>query len=219
MPRLWTLAEIAILVREYPERHAHEVAAMLGVDVKRVWNKACQMKLGKSEGYWQREKARLSELAKSNAGLIERQMKPGEKPWNAGKSYMPGGNVKAGWFRKGQISKRWDQEQYAVGALRLDCKGELQIKFGNSNWKSMARYAWFLKTGRWPPAGYVVWRKNGDHFDVQDENLELITRAQAMKRNSFWEKYPHDVARLVQLKGAITRQVNRIGEQHERHHQ
>lgn len=217
--RFWTPAEIAILVREYPERHAHEVAAMLGVSVKRVWAKACDMRLGKSAGYWEREKARLSELAKSNAGLIEHQARPGEQPWNAGRSYMPGGNVTAGWFRKGQISKRWDQEKYAVGALRINTYGDFQIKFGNGHWESMGRYAWFLKTGHWPQDGMVVWRKNGDHFDVQDENLELITRSEAMKRNSFWNNYPPEYARLVQLKGAITRQVNRLGDEHERQHQ
>jgi len=212
--RFWTAAEITLLRQEYPEHAAHEVAAMLGVNVKRVWAKAGEMKLRKSAAWWEREKVRLSALAKSNAGLIEHQMRPGQTPWNAGKSYMPGGNCKNGWFRKGQISKRWDQDDYAVGALRID-KDDFQIKVGDGQWESMGRYAWFLMTGEWPKVGYVVVRKNGDHFDVRDENLECIHRRELVRRNSVWSRFPPEYAHLVQLKGAITRQVKRIEREHQ----
>lgn len=37
-----------------------------------------------------------------------------------------------------------------------------------------------------------------------------MSRHENMRRNSYHTNYPPEVARLVQLKGAISRQVNRI---------
>lgn len=214
MRRKWTDADIVVLRREYPEKHAHEVAAMLGVSVRRVWHKAFALGLKKSAGYWEREKARLRVLATTNTGIVANQRKPGETPWNKGISYMPGGNIKAGWFRRGNYSKRWNQEDYAIGALRINTDGDFQIKLADGHWESMGRYAWFLKTGRWPRKGLVVARKNDDHFDVRDENLECISRRTLIRRNGLWARYPPEFARLVQLKGAVTRQVHRIEKEH-----
>lgn len=191
---------------------------MLGVSVKRIWSKAGALKLKKSAAYWIRTKRELSERAKSNIGLIAHQMKPGDTPWNIGKSYIPGGRCSSHWFRKGDPSKRWNLEDYAIGALRIDRTGDFQIKVANNHWESMGRYAWFLKTRRWPRKDCVVLRKNGDHFDVRDENLECVTRKTLIRRNSYWTRYPREVARLFQLKGAIKRQVNRIRKAHEPEH-
>ena len=170
--------------------------------------------LHKSDANWAREKKRLSEMAKSNEGLIRNQRKPGEAPWNVGLSYIPGGQCSSHWFRKGDVSKRWSAEDYAIGAIRITQDNDFQIKLADGYWEAMGRYAWFLKTGRWPRNGYVVVRKNGDHFDVQDENLECISRKTLIRRNSYWTNYPPEVARLIQLKSAIRRQTNRIEREH-----
>ncbi|MCC6530957.1 MAG: hypothetical protein IT531_00270 [Burkholderiales bacterium] len=63
--RYWTDADVAILRREYPERYAHEVAAMLDVSARRIYVKAAALKLGKSAAYWAHEKARLRERGKA----------------------------------------------------------------------------------------------------------------------------------------------------------
>ena len=41
----------------------------------------------------------------------------------------------------------------------------------------------------------------------------LMTRAELMKRNSYHNRYPKEVARLVQLRGAVTRQINKRSNQ------
>ena len=45
--------------------------------------------------------------------------------------------------------------------------------------------------------------------EITANKLECISRAENARRNSMWRLDP-EVAKLYQLKGAITRQVNRI---------
>lgn len=40
--------------------------------------------------------------------------------------------------------------------------------------------------------------------------LELVTRAEMMRRNSYHNTLPDDVKRLVQLKGQLTRKINTL---------
>jgi hypothetical protein len=49
--------------------------------------------------------------------------------------------------------------------------------------------------------------------DITLDRLECITQRENMRRNSNWTKYPVEVARLVQLKGAINRQINRMNKE------
>jgi HNH endonuclease len=63
------------------------------------------------------------------------------------------------------------------------------------------------------PSGYVVCflpgRKTADLELITIDAIELISRAELARRNHPRSKDP-ELAQLVQLKGAITRQVNRI---------
>lgn len=142
------------------------------------------------------------------------QFKPGQEAWNRGLHYMPGGNIRRGWFKKGGRSIRWPEDIYGIGALRVTTDGTLLIRSkpdrGRHGWEIMARFVW--RTERGPiPKGHVIRAINGDGHDTRIENLECITLAENARRNSHWNKYPKEVARLIQLKGAINRQVNRIG--------
>jgi len=49
--------------------------------------------------------------------------------------------------------------------------------------------------------------------EITLDRLELISRAEHARRNNPMSRDP-EYARLVQLKGAITRQVNRIAREH-----
>ena len=68
------------------------------------------------------------------------------------------------------------------------------------------------------PDGFIVVFKPGLKTAVCEEitldRLECITRAENARRNHPAQRDP-ELAKLVQLKGAITRQVNRIKKQQE----
>lgn len=76
----------------------------------------------------------------------------------------------------------------------------------------MHRLVWEAANGP-VPAGHIVVFKPGMRTVVLEEitldRVELITRAENARRNHPRSRDP-ELGRLVQLKGAITRQVNRI---------
>ena len=88
-----------------------------------------------------------------------------------------------------------------------DAKGS-----NDKRWKPVSRLVWEAKNGP-VPAGHFVVFKPGMHTLVVEEitldRVECITLAENARRNHP-NSYNPELARLVQLKGAITRQVNRI---------
>jgi len=46
--------------------------------------------------------------------------------------------------------------------------------------------------------------------EITPDRLMCVTQQENMRLNSSWSKYPVEVARLIQLKGTINRQVRRI---------
>lgn len=58
------------------------------------------------------------------------------------------------------------------------------------------------------PDGHALVFKDGDKTHITLDNLELITRAELMRRNSI-QRYGKEIASLVQLRGVLLRQINR----------
>jgi hypothetical protein len=84
-------------------------------------------------------------------------------------------------------------------------------------WTPVARLVW--KEANGPiPEGHIVVFKPGQRTAqlelITVDRLECIDRAEHARRNHPRSKSP-ELARLVQLKGAITRQVNRIAREAE----
>jgi hypothetical protein len=104
-----------------------------------------------------------------------------------------------------------------VGTLRINGDGYLDRKVtdvGPSRhcWVAVHRLVWIAAHGP-IPSGHVVTFKPGRHstelISITADGLECISRGTLAQRNHPRSKSP-ELARLVQLKGAITRQVNRI---------
>lgn len=58
------------------------------------------------------------------------------------------------------------------------------------------------------PEGYVIAFKNADVMNTELENLEIISMAENMKRNTI-HNYPDDLKEILMLKGRIKRQINK----------
>lgn len=80
-------------------------------------------------------------------------------------------------------------------------------------WEPVARLVWEEQHGPVPAGHIVVFDPPHaattvlEHITV--DKLACISRAENALRNSSWRRDPQ-VAKLIQLKGAINRQVNRI---------
>ena len=54
--------------------------------------------------------------------------------------------------------------------------------------------------------------RDEDNRNFAGENLELISRADLMRRNSYLH-LPPEIAQIVQLRGALTAKINRRSKQ------
>lgn len=216
--RPWTAADLRTLRRLYPGTLTRKVAAVLGRNESSVYGKANLIGLKKNAAFLaSQESGRLSKFSK--AGEAHR-FKPGHTTWNKGTHYVAGGRSPLTRFKKGNRSKRWDLDAYALGALRITTDGCLLIKATPSkhrrSWKVMARFVWETERGRIPP-NHVIRAKNGDAHDTRIENLECISRRENIRRN-YHARYPLELRRLIQLRGALQRQINKREGKHERQH-
>lgn len=150
---------------------------------------------------------------------VASRFKPGNAAWNKGvKGWCPPGS-KATQFQPGNLPHTW----MPVGSYRVGKDGDLQIKWRDCPgathlcWKPVARLVWEAYHGPIPHGMIVIFKPGTRSSKVEEiriQNLECITKAENARRNHPRNKSP-ELARLVQLKGAITRQVNRIAREAE----
>lgn len=206
----WTKAEERLLRAKYPHMQTAKLAPLLpGRTLTTIYQRARLIGIGKTHEYL--ASADACRLRKGdNVGWAHRFPK-GHVPANKGLR-RPGwsaGRMKETQFKKGNYSKRWDRDAYCIGALRINSDGGLDIKVkeGLRAWESLARYTWRTERGRIPKGG-VIRPINGDTHDTRIENLRLGHRVDLMRENTY-HRYPKEIAQLIQLRGALQRQINK----------
>ena len=81
----------------------------------------------------------------------------------------------------------------------------------NLRWKPVYRLVWEAAHGPIPPGFAVCFkpgRRTAELAEITEDALELVSRRELMLRNSF-HRYGPEIAKLVQLRGALTRQIRR----------
>lgn len=202
----WTAADDDLLRRLFPTTVTRELAVMLGRNGPVVSSRAKKLGLKKTPEH----------IALHGGWLTGKEgqktrFQPGIRPWNTGNKGVR--HSPASEFKKGQRPPNW----MPLGAVIVNSSGVLVRKVregpnGGLNWEAEARCVWREQVGP-IPKGYCVVFKPGRQTTVRElitpDALELITRGEMASRNSYWKKDP-EWARLVVLKGHITRQVNRL---------
>jgi len=208
----WTAPEIAHLVRLYPDTKTIELAAAMGRKLSSVHTKAAALGLKKSAAF--------------NASKASGRIQPGQKPWNTGrKGWQAGGRSALTRFTTGMLPPN----TVPVGSYRIITEKNggqhLEQKVrevpgpNHKRWTPVSRLVWEAAHGPVPHGCIVVFKPGRRTLVLQDitlDRLECITRAENARRNHPLSSNP-ELAKLCQLKGAITRQVNRITREHEQH--
>lgn len=195
-PRPWTAEEDAAMRRLYPLHSNPEIARQLGRTEPAILNRANKLGLKKPRGF-------------ANAGCFQ----PGIVPWNTGmKGWQAGGRSAESRFKKGELSGRARALLQPIGAERVTKDGILQRKVttagrGGQRWKSVHQLIWSAAHGP-IQRGHIVVFKDGDKRNFAIGNLECISFAENMRRNSYHTKYPKEVGLAIQLLGAINRKIN-----------
>lgn len=213
----WTETERAVLRALYPEYSAEECAAALDRTTRSVIDQVRRLGLRKSPE-WIASRARERSLQPGHGGRAG-QFKPGLTPWNKGQSFDPGGRSVQTRFRKGELSGRAAELLKPVG-YEVVREGQLWRKVTDEHRNSRARLnfkpvsviVWESANGP-VPAGHIVRFRDGMATTVAAEitldRLELVTRAEHMRRNTV-HRYPPEVVSLIQLRGALNRKINRL---------
>ncbi len=192
MNRPWTTTEEATLRQLYPTHTRSQIGAVLGRSASAVQNRAVKLGLKKTD----------------NVGRFG----PGNPPWNKGTHWVAGGRSAETRFKPGQLSGAARALLKPIGAERLSKDGYLQRKVNNDlpiqrRWRAVHILLWESANGPLPK-GYAVTFKDGNKQNITLDNLQLTARQDLMRRNSVHNHGP-EIAAAIQLKGAITRQINR----------
>lgn len=118
-------------------------------------------------------------------------------------------------FKKGHLPHNTINEPGAItirtyGVGKKDKKRNYKIKYiqiSLGEWKPLHIHNWESVNGK-VPDGFILWFKDQNSLNPEVENLELITRAESMKRTSF-HNYPEDLKEIINLKTQITKHINK----------
>lgn len=207
----------------YPRLRAQDMAEVLKRSVSSVHQRADKLGLSKSEEFKESDKSGRIQRGRSNPEMIATQFKPGLVPWNKGREYHAGGRCAETQFKKGRPAHE-ARNYVALGSHRLCADGYLERKITDDpsivrarRWVAVHRLVWEAAHGPIPKGHLVRFRegmKTTALEEITTDRLECITRAEHARRNHPRNHSP-ELGRLVQLKGAITRQVNRIAREAE----
>lgn len=206
--RLWTEAEQQLLRDRYADEDTAQIAADLGRSIDQVYAKAYALGLHKSEEFLEACLKRCGEQ-RAEHGRATRFQK-GLVPWNKGLTGIPSkGRMKETQFRKGNKPGNW----LPIGSHRTSQDGYLQRKVTDTgypprDWISVHVLLWEEHNGPVPP-GHCLCFKDGNKQHIELENLELITRAERMRRNTI-HRYPPELKDAIRTVSKLKRTIRRV---------
>lgn len=209
----WTTEQEVHLRARYPHEKTEQIAADLDRPMYSVYNKAYALGLKKSAEYLASPDAQRLRRG-DNVGAAYRFPK-GHVPANKGVKGVCYEGCKPTQFKPGQKPHTWKP----IGTERLSKEGYLQRKMADTgctrrDYVAVHHLIW-KEAGRDIPQGHALSFKDGNKTNITLENLELVSRADLMRRNTY-HNYPKEIAQLIQLRGAVQRQINKRSKQNER---
>ena len=201
----WTKEHDEYLKMYFPGNDTRKICRILHRSIAAVYGRAQKLGLHKTE----EAKRRYGGYLTGQEGYSHRFPK-GHIPANKGKR-MPREQYekcRGTMFKKGQIPKN----HKPVGTISIrtnSTKKEsyLHIKIAEPNkWELLHRYVWIREHGP-IPRGMNVAFKDGNAGNCTLDNLELITRAETMRRNTIHNRYPQELKEAIYTLGRLKRKI------------
>lgn len=198
----WTAAELDTLRLRYPDTKTSVLSEDMGLPINAIHH--CAAKHG-----IRKDKTHIADVSRENTNGQATRFKPGHSTWNKGKPFISGGRSAETQFKKGQSV----HNHRPVGSTRINVDGYIEIKIAEPRtWGQLHRENWKAANGDYPAKNMAIVFKDRNPRNCDISNLELITRGDLMLRNSCHAHGP-EVAQLIQLRGAISRQINKRAKQ------
>ena len=201
----WAPSDDEAMREQYPNTPTKALVQKLGASERAIYARANFLGLKKEPGYLvTRESGRLG-----HGKGIECRFKTGQTPWNKGRAFDSGGRSHQTRFQPGQKPHTWNP----IGHERLTKDGYRERKISDTgitrqDYVGLHVLAWREAHGD-IPTGHAVIFRDGNKENIDICNLECISRAELMRRNSYHNNYPKEVQLLIQLRGAVNRQINK----------
>lgn len=214
----FTAAEDELLRRRYADERTEDIANDIGRTEGAVYQRATRLGLRKSQSCIARMS---SERARQpDHGGRRTRFQKGLVPANKGLR-RPGwapGRMSETQFKKGRPAHE-ARNYVPIGSHRISKDGYLERKvtddpstFPTRRWASVHRLVWEAANGPVPAGHAVVFlpgRRTAEEALITLDALELISRVELMRRNSYHNRYPKEVGLAIQLRGQIIRQINK----------
>ncbi|MFA5941396.1 MAG: HNH endonuclease signature motif containing protein [Sinimarinibacterium sp.] len=207
-----------MLREKFPRTRTADLARALDRNYSQIAAKACKLGLRKSAEYY------AAGGGKRLDGVIgsSTRFKTGHTPANKGvrrPGFAPG-RMGTTQFKKGHFPANRDPGFYVLGALRVNTDGyvEMRVSFapGALGWRTLHRILWEDAHGA-IPHGHCLVFKDGDRLNVELANIELITLTENMRRNTI-HNLPGPLVRVIQLRSALVRAINKRERKHGQDH-
>lgn len=146
--------------------------------------------------------------------IADSRIKPGSISFNKGKkqsewmSRTAINKIRKTQFKTGQLPKN-TLHDLAI-TVRPDNRGinYLWIRISLGKWQPLHRYNWERINGPIAPKMNLVFR-DANTMNCNVDNLKLLTNAELGLRNNMHTRYPKEITHIIQLRGALTRQINK----------
>ncbi len=191
----WTPADTEAVRANYPETCTNKLAAQLGRTRSAVFQKARIIGVYKTIEYIRRE-VYPARKGMKNAGAF----KPGFTPYNKGKKGVNGSSCTT--FKPGNRPAT----AKPVGAHRIIDGFEWEKIAEPNQWVALHKRAWEAAHGP-IPKGMTLCFRDGNGMNPALDNLELLTRAELMERNTY-HRYPPELKANIKLLKKLEREIH-----------
>lgn len=215
MSRFWTPEQESTLRARYPHEKTANLVSIIGKSIGKIYQKAAALGLKKTAAYLASPDA--CRLRRGDSVGAAYRFKKGQLAFNKGVKGISYPGMEATQFKKGVRQGVAVKLYQPIGAERISKDGYLQRKINDDmplqrRWRAVHIVVWEEANGLLPK-GHAIVFKDGNKRNFAIDNLELVTRAELMRRNSYHNNYPKEVAQLIQLRGAVQRQINKRSKQ------
>ena len=190
----------------YPDHSTREIAQLLGRKEYSIYGKAFSMGLRKTDEHIKRINLDNAENLRNQGKAYRFPM--GHTPANKGKKMSPEVYERCcrSMFRKGH--KPHNTRHDGAESIRVDNNGHryIYVRIAEGKWIPKHIQIWTQANGP-VPIGYNIIFRDGDTQNCTLENLECISNAELMRRNSL-HNLPEEVQELIYLKSRLTKAIN-----------
>ena len=217
--RPWTPETLAEVCRRYPHERTADIARDLGRSIGSIHGQANMLGLKKSPEYMRQIHGRPS--PRSGRMRDSSPDKPrGTRAYPAAPETTPIPSARSSSRRSPEEARN----HQPIGSLRI-CNGRhlatqdhgRPALYPSRRWVAVHRLVWEEVNGPMPK-GYVVVFKPGmastDPDEITIDRVELITRAELMRRNTR-HNLPPEINALIAVKARLTRLITEREKRHE----